>query len=121
MARAWAAAGSGTLPPIRIVDAVLDAPGHWQPWPALAEARPAFGSATARAISTALTKPGEASPSFSGAAVVNAQGSQVAWYLGRAGDATAPVVVVVLEDSDLRSAEDAGKLVVDAVRQVRSP
>ena len=121
MARAWAAAGSGMLPPVRIVDAVLGASGDWQAWPAQAQALPAFGPATARAISTALTKSGEASPSFSGTAVVNAQGSQVAWYLGRAGDATAPVVVVVLEDSDLRAAEEAGQLVVDAVRQVRAP
>jgi len=121
MARAWAAASGGRLPSIRIVDAVSGGLGDWRAWPALAEGQPAYGQATAEAISAALTKPGDAHPSYSATAIVDAQGDRVAWYLGRAGDASAPVVVVVLEGSDLQSAEQAGRWMVEAVMSRRTP
>jgi cell division protein FtsW (lipid II flippase) len=121
MARAWAAASGGRLPSIHIVDAVSGTTDDWRDWPALAEEQSVFGQATAQAISGVLTKPGEEDPLFSAKAIVSAQGDQVAWYLARAGDATAPVVVVVLEASDLQSAERAGGRMLDAVKSRRSP
>jgi len=121
MARAWAAASSGRLPSIQIVDAISGPSDDWRDWPALAEGRSVYDPLTAQAISGALTKPGEEDPTFSATAVVGAQGDQVAWYLARAGDASAPVVVVVLEESDLQSVERAGRWMLEAVRSRRSP
>lgn len=121
MARAWAATVGGPLPPVRVVDAVSDAHGNWLAWPFEQEQQPVFSPETARLMSRTLTQTGDAGPSFSGVAIAGADQGRVAWYLARAGDDSAPVVAVVLEQSDLESAEQVGGRVVRAVRRLASP
>ncbi len=123
LARAWAATtGEGALPPVRLVDAVQGADGRWHAWPELEREIHVFSPETARQVAAALQAKGMPGPSYSGEAIAGADQGRLAWYLARAGEeASAPVIVVVLEQSDLDRAGRIGDRILRAVTDLHNP
>ncbi len=116
LARAFAAlAAGGTLPPMRIVDAVQTPAGDWERLPAQEDRQPLLDPAVAnRVLQSMRTHSGTTSGAM-GRAVLGDPEIPLAWYLGASMDAAPTrIVVVVLEEAGPEEAQRIGILLLQA-------
>ena len=103
-------AGNGRRPQPQLAQALQDEEGDWQAWLLEADIVRATTAETARAIRRALPQE-NGILEFSPLVISGPEGSTNAWYVGILSGETADyVVVVVLEESDEKTAaQDVGR------------
>jgi len=115
VARAFAAiAAGGRLPPLRLIDAVQNPAGEWEPSSLGDGSRSAVDAVAAGRVLRALG-PDDLSPvGFLAQAVVGPETAQVMWFIGiSAGPSPARIVVVVLEDGGPAQARQIGSYLLE--------
>ena len=116
MARAFSAlATDGSLPPLRLVEAVRAPGSDWVGVPSQGERTVALSEATAQAVRRALSSSDGQRIEMTGYAISGLGSSQIAWYEGASLSSPTPLlVVVVLENAGPADAQAAGqKLIAD--------
>ncbi|HWQ84137.1 MAG TPA: penicillin-binding transpeptidase domain-containing protein, partial [Anaerolineales bacterium] len=123
MARAAAALSSGgNLPSLSLATGVSTAAGGWELFPAEASAGSGLPAGGAQRAARLLALPDQDLWEATSLAPMGEE-QQAAWYLAGSlpGSATPRVVVVLLEDANARSAQQAGRALLSAALQIGIP
>lgn len=110
IARAYAAlAAGGRLPPVRLVDAIENAAGEWEPASAAIGGQSAVDAGLAGRILEALGPSDSGRLVYLAQAAVGPETAHLAWFVGvTAASGPVRVVVVVLEDGGPAAARQIG-------------
>ncbi|NIM92450.1 MAG: FtsW/RodA/SpoVE family cell cycle protein [Anaerolineales bacterium] len=114
-----ALATDGSLPSLRLVNAIRNPEGGWETLPDLQQSRQAISPETALQIQSAFNDFGGGLVGFSYVAVGGPGGDILTWFLGT--DENGHVVIVVLEGIGVETAEEIGRMVLETAAAPSTP